>query len=131
MIATILTYPFDIMRTQFALQGSQKFHNSFHSYATYTFKTFGLRGFYYGLWPAVVGITPYVGLNFGLYEGFKSFFETSNAVQLSNSKLNLIKVGLISGMAGGISKMVVYPLVRQICKQYFISFLRLLHRRIQ
>lgn len=112
MVATIATYPFDIMRTQFALQGPTKFHKSLQSYVLYTYKTYGLRGFFVGLGPAVVGITPYVGLNFGLYEGFKSLCHID--YQQEPNKLTVVKIGLVGGLAGGISKFLVYPLVMPI-----------------
>ena len=33
-------------------------------------------GFYAGLSPALIGITPYMGLNFAIYESVKSFSES-------------------------------------------------------
>ena len=42
--ATAATYPFDIMRTQFAVQGSTKAHSSIASFVSTTFQTKGIKG---------------------------------------------------------------------------------------
>ncbi len=77
-----------------------------------------LLGFYAGVGPAVVGITPYVGLNFAIYETLKKFVESldskpSSSQQSSTTSkiLNLLRTGAIGGIAGGCSKFIVYPLV--------------------
>lgn len=43
-IATFATYPFDVMRTQFAVQGKVKVYNNFKSFITYTYHHHGIRG---------------------------------------------------------------------------------------
>jgi hypothetical protein len=76
-----------------------------------------------------VGITPYMGLNFALYETFKKIgtgqpsqkdLSGDNADLLSPNKkkekkdsaiVALAKKGLCGGAAGGLSKLIVYPLV--------------------
>jgi hypothetical protein len=94
-------------------------------------------GFYAGLTPAVVGITPYIGLNFAIYETMKSLFEpialtgpptskdkaaSANEILKSSAQgrkshtpgsilANLVKNGLCGAVAGGTSKFLVYPLV--------------------
>lgn len=76
-----------------------------------------------------MGITPYMGLNFALYETFKKIgtgqpsqkdLSGDNADLLSPNKkkekkdsaiVALAKKGLCGGAAGGLSKLIVYPLV--------------------
>jgi solute carrier family 25 thiamine pyrophosphate transporter 19 len=53
--ATIATYPFDIMRTQFAIQGKEKLHKTMYSFIDYTLRTKGPQGFFAGVTPAVIG----------------------------------------------------------------------------
>eukprot|EP01038_Epipyxis_sp_PR26KG_P005925 gene5925-8172_t len=119
--STIATYPFDIMRTQFALQGQQKVYSSMQSFLSQTLQTKGIQGFYAGLTPAVIGIAPYMGLNFALYETFKTLSTIpllkSDNIQSSNvnstetkQPLSLLSKGLCGGLAGGTSKFIVYPL---------------------
>lgn len=46
------------------------------------------KGFYAGLTPALVGITPYMGLNFAMYEMMKSLIaisSTSTSIQRTSS----------------------------------------------
>lgn len=38
-------------------------------------QTEGIRGFYWGVWPAVVQIMPYMGMVFMTYDGFATAFE--------------------------------------------------------
>lgn len=44
IIATVVTYPFDIMRTQFAVQETTRYFNGIPSYLRYTYQTYGLKG---------------------------------------------------------------------------------------
>jgi len=125
LIATSTTYPFDIMRTQFAVQGSSRVFPTMHSFIKNTLETKGVRGFYVGLTPALIGITPYMGLNFALYESFSLLagrFErrwrelkengSNGILQLpgNNKLMTMSKNALCGGVAGGLSKFLVYPL---------------------
>ncbi len=110
-VSTLLTYPFDIMRTQFALQGIDKFHNSMYSYISYTLRSHGWRGLFSGIGPAIVGIAPYVGLNFTFYEGMKKMLNVNTKTSTDDKLITVIKTGFIGGVAGGLSKLIVYPLV--------------------
>jgi hypothetical protein len=103
-------------------------------------------GFYAGLTPAVIGITPYMGFNFLLYDVFKKLLkpyaaggEKSKAVvttrELSaSSSSNLQKVietlknGACGGVAGGISKVIVYPLVSYVKLVVVTVLLFFLHK---
>ena len=44
MISTATTYPFDIMRTQFTVQGKEKLYPSMRSFISSTYKSKGLQG---------------------------------------------------------------------------------------
>lgn len=118
MIATTATYPFDIMRTQFAVQGSKKVFPNMQSFISSTLQTSGVKGFYVGLSPALIGITPYMGLNFALYETFTSAankfseacFPENRPQSKANSLVTILKTGFCGGFAGGVSKFVVFPL---------------------
>jgi solute carrier family 25 thiamine pyrophosphate transporter 19 len=96
------------MRTQFAVQGKVKTFNSMSSYVSHTFNTYGIKGFYTGLGPAIVGVTPYVGLNFAIYETLKTISEKFH--NTDDKTLDVVKKGLLGGLAGGSAKFLVYPL---------------------
>jgi solute carrier family 25 thiamine pyrophosphate transporter 19 len=114
--ATALTYPFDIMRTQFAVQGKDAPYKSMKSFVSSTLKSKGISGFYAGLGPAVIGIAPYMGLNFALYENSKQLlakldrYEPEKHSVVMNAVVNTLKQGLCGAFAGGLSKILVYPL---------------------
>jgi hypothetical protein len=46
MASTAATYPFDIMRTQFTIQGKDQVFQSMQSFISHTFKTKGISGIY-------------------------------------------------------------------------------------
>ena len=111
--ATISTYPFDIMRTQFALQGKEKIHNNIKDFIYYTYKAKGIKGFFAGVAPAIIGIAPYMGLNFALYETFKlMMLPMENVISSKNSStsVSMLRNSISGGLAGGVSKLLVYPL---------------------
>lgn len=138
LAATAATYPFDIMRTQFALQGSTKTYSSISSFISTTMKEKGVKGivvvdeisrktavllsntcpigFYAGLSPALVGITPYMGLNFAIYESLKGISEKVTDHKSfkkifgdESGTVSSIRKGICGGFAGGASKFLVYP----------------------
>jgi hypothetical protein len=122
ILASTLTYPFDIMRTQFTIQGNTKIYPSLYSFVSTTMQKQGPRGFYAGLGPTLVGITPYIGLNFALYDTVKSFVDNSDREQAPaqgggggrqgshHPFVTAVKKSLAGGFAGGASKLLVYPL---------------------
>ena len=125
MTATTVAYPFDIMRTQFTMQQNTKTFNSMYSFISHTAKTKGMSGFFNGLTPAVIGIAPYMGLNFALYDAFKNLAHRSDSFLPwhtyssggdNKSKgrekpaYTILKNSLSGAAAGGISKTLVYPL---------------------
>lgn len=63
-IATLCTYPFDLLRTRFAVQGHSKVYVSLARAIWQISKEEGVTGFYRGLWPAMVQIVPYMGIMF-------------------------------------------------------------------
>ena len=67
-----------------------------------------MLGFYSGLGPAIVGVTPYIGLNFALYETLKTVTEK---FQSKDSPFtSVLTKGALGGVAGGSAKFIMYPL---------------------
>ncbi len=115
IVATSATYPFDIMRTQFTIQGNTKVYPTILSFVSGTLQKQGPKGFYAGLTPTLVGITPYIGLNFAFYDLAKKWTEdksrglpTGSARQ--SQLASVLKNGFSGAIAGGASKLIVYPL---------------------
>ena len=66
--ATTLTYPFDLLRTRFAAQGSKPIYVSLRGAARQIWHDEGVSGFYRGLQPSLLQIVPYMAVMFGTYE---------------------------------------------------------------
>lgn len=80
--ATIATYPLDLLRTRFAAQGNDKVITYFNVQNIDCFQVYrgiisacrqihsqeGFRGFYRGLYPALLQIIPYMGVMFSTQE---------------------------------------------------------------
>jgi solute carrier family 25 thiamine pyrophosphate transporter 19 len=103
LFATFFTYPFDIMRTQFALQGTNKKFKSILNFVSYIYAKKSIKGLYAGIYPALIGIFPYMGLNFAIYEKMKHIMSKKD----NNS---IVTNGASGAVAGGLSKFIVYPL---------------------
>jgi solute carrier family 25 thiamine pyrophosphate transporter 19 len=118
VVATATTYPFDIMRTQFAIQGNERVHSSIAGFVGSTLKKEGFRGFYVGLPVGLIGVAPYIGLNFALYDSMKACAPALyrrvgvDVDDLQQRKMGwkVVIDGAMGGIAGGISKLVVHPL---------------------
>eukprot|EP01041_Mallomonas_annulata_P012465 gene12465-26215_t len=116
MASTATTYPLDIMRTQFAIQGKEKIHPNMRSFITHTMRTKGIPGFYAGLPAALVGITPYMGLNFAIYETCNAALTKLQAANNEDGSKyvgtvwKVIKSGLCGAVSGGVAKFLVFPL---------------------
>jgi Mitochondrial carrier protein. len=101
--ATLATYPFDICRTAFASQrtmsqGSKSISAFF--YQAMRDNPMPLRTLFAGSGPAVLGIVPYMGLNFALYD----------YLVRKGDRVNVRDAGAAGAISGGVSKLVVYPL---------------------
>lgn len=91
--ATAITYPFDLLRTRFAVQGTSKVRSK-HIYLLIqclympmqVYKSLshaildinekeGIKGFYRGLGSSIIQIMPYMGLMFFSYEGLSSIIQ--------------------------------------------------------
>lgn len=139
------------MRTQFAVQETTSYFKNIPSYIHYTYTHHGVRGkltfssfpplfqyiltnalligFFSGAGPAVVGVTPFIGMNFALYESLKSFTDHDNIPPPKTKTqhvLRMLKKGILGGIAGGVSKLTLYPLVRLFCYSLVIMLIPLL-----
>jgi len=129
--ATLASYPFDVCRTAFAAKASQptaqtpmpfsslvdpshmppssqrQIHNGPKSLGEFSIQLYrqkGFRGFYAGAGPAIVGIIPYMGLSFTLYEAL------IHAHDDQESKFAAWLSGYAGSISGGVSKTIVFPL---------------------
>jgi len=99
------TYPLDLVRTRLSLINDSKEKTIFGSFKKiYTFEG-GIPALYKGIIPTLMGIAPYVALNFTIYESLKQYsfkiMEREPSVYL--------KLGC-GAMAGAIAQTITYPL---------------------
>lgn len=107
--ATLATYPLDICRTTFAAKGlspindmtSRRPPRTIGEFTITLYNQKGILGFFAGSRPAILGIIPYMGLNFGIYDILVK--QEIDGVVVFNS-------GLAGAISGSFSKLVVYPL---------------------
>jgi len=116
--ATLATYPFDICRTAFASQKTlSQGTKSISAFFQQAMKNNPqpIRTLFAGSMPATVGIIPYMGLNFALYD---YLIKRGNKVKVKDA-------GAAGAIAGGTSKLIVYPfdtVKKRLQAQAFDSF---------
>jgi solute carrier family 25 thiamine pyrophosphate transporter 19 len=143
LAATVATYPFDVIRTQFAAQGLPRAHETMWSFVQATVKgSQGVRGLFAGLMPTAIQIIPRMGLSFALYEKLEERNHHSNHQKKQDKKTeeanetenehenNLAEAyrwwlsAFYGGLSGGIARVVVHPLdtlKRRMQAQVFVS----------
>lgn len=109
MTACLLTYPLDFIRARLTLQGGKDvaYRGIWHGLSSVV-KTDGVPGLYKGLWPSLVGIFPYIGIDFAVYETLRTNLPPSmHNSRGESSRVALFCCGAIAGMVG---QTVAYPL---------------------
>lgn len=103
MFATLISYPFDLLRTNLASNDSKKFNSLFGEIKSIWNKR-GPRGFFGGCFVSMVYVGSMTGLSFGVYSTLMNLGESE---RLGN-KLSISSVAGV--FAGTFSKTMVYPL---------------------
>ncbi|KAJ3072062.1 mitochondrial thiamine pyrophosphate transporter [Podochytrium sp. JEL0797] len=103
--ATIATYPLDLLRTRFAMQGNVKVYGSLVGACREVAKTEGLSGFYRGVWPSILQIGPYMGIMFSVQNWMNDALAKVEH-PLWTHEINQFLAG---GFAGIVSKTAVMP----------------------
>ncbi|KXS09815.1 mitochondrial carrier [Gonapodya prolifera JEL478] len=142
--ATLATYPLDLLRTRFALQGSDMVYPSLTGAICTILQEEGIRGFYRGVAPSVVQIIPYMGCMFEVHARVGGWIRATrrNVDNLDGDSRNATAWqvpwsrtwdDLVSGaIAGAISKIAVMPLdtTRKRLQLQFPHRLRLAHSSV-
>lgn len=66
-------YPLEVLKTRLALRKTGQYRGLVHA-AYVIFTTEGIRSFYRGLFPSLLGIIPYAGIDLAIYETLKNFY---------------------------------------------------------
>ncbi|CAN1778510.1 Mitochondrial adenine nucleotide transporter ADNT1 [Linum perenne] len=113
IIAMSATYPMDMVRGRLTVQTDQsprQYRGIAHALST-VLKEEGPRALYKGWLPSVIGVVPYVGLNFAVYESLKDWLLKSNTFNLvENNELSITTRLACGAAAGTVGQTVAYPL---------------------
>ncbi|KAG4303439.1 hypothetical protein PCK1_000403 [Pneumocystis canis] len=111
--SVVITYPLDITRTRLSIQSTSipfkhidktrelpgMWKTMKHIYVIEG----GLKALYKGIFPTILGIAPYVGLNFALYETMKKFLSQENSEPTAFEKL------MSGAISGAVAQTITYP----------------------
>ncbi|XP_078151458.1 mitochondrial adenine nucleotide transporter ADNT1-like isoform X3 [Carex rostrata] len=115
IIAMSATYPMDMVRGRITVQTEKspyQYRGMFHALST-VYREEGFRALYRGWLPSVIGVIPYVGLNFAVYETLKDWLLQSKPFGLVNEDAKELGVATKLGCgaaAGTVGQTVAYPL---------------------
>ncbi|KAF9976119.1 mitochondrial thiamine pyrophosphate transporter [Actinomortierella ambigua] len=133
IVATACTYPFDLLRTRFAVQRDVRVYTGVVQAFQHIYRNDGVRGFYRGMSPSLIQVVPYMGIMFGSYDTLKkaarwmkkkagideSEVVSPSAVVSSSATASPVKAAgqlllgledlICGGLSGVISKTGVFP----------------------
>nr|TKS14446.1 mitochondrial substrate carrier family protein [Populus alba] len=113
IIAMSATYPMDMVRGRLTVQTDKspyQYRGMFHALST-VLRQEGPRALYKGWLPSVIGVVPYVGLNFAVYESLKDWLVKARPFGLvEDSELSVTTRLACGAAAGTIGQTVAYPL---------------------
>lgn len=118
LVSVACTYPLDIVRTRLAVQSATLPGNASPTSTekvkqpgivrtmSAIYRTEGgIFGLYRGLWPTLLGVAPYVALNFQCYEVLKK-----HLLPVDRDAPSISRKLLCGALAGSIAQTVTYPL---------------------
>ncbi|GAA0169700.1 mitochondrial carrier protein [Lithospermum erythrorhizon] len=113
IIAMSATYPLDMVRGRLTVQTEKspyQYRGMVHALST-ILREEGARALYKGWLPSVIGVVPYVGLNFAVYESLKDWLVKSKTFGLSeDGELGVVTRLACGAAAGTVGQTVAYPL---------------------
>ncbi|KAJ3236892.1 mitochondrial thiamine pyrophosphate transporter [Chytriomyces hyalinus] len=104
-IATFATYPLDLLRTRFAMQGTSRLYTSIYGACREILQTEGFAGFYRGMWPSILQIAPYMGIMFAVQGKLSETFKRVESPHWNHAWDQFTS----GGVAGMLSKTAVMP----------------------
>lgn len=104
-IASFLTYPLDMIRARMAVVGKKKYKTLRHAIMS-VYKQEGIRTFYNGFIPTIIGIVPYAGTSFYVNGTLKKEYFKIYPGEPLTTPYQL----LFGGIAGACGQSLSYPL---------------------
>ncbi|XP_068455038.1 calcium-binding mitochondrial carrier protein SCaMC-2-A [Clinocottus analis] len=107
VIAQSTIYPMEVLKTRLALRTTGQF-SGISDCAKQIFRREGLRAFYKGYVPNMLGIVPYAGIDLAVYETLKNhYLEQYGADSVNPGVVVLLACGTVSSTCGQLAS---YPL---------------------
>lgn len=105
-----MTYPLDLMRARLAVHLAERpKYPSYMAAFQQSIRTEGCRSLFNGLTPTLIGIVPYAGLSFMLFESSKTCL-TQMMNGVSESEIPVAYRVTLGGVSGLIAQSATYPL---------------------
>jgi len=111
-MATLVSFPFDVVRTRVVAQPTTNLQDPSSLYYTNTrnalvqiVRNEGFFGLYKGIWPQLLSMGPTSAIQFACYSTFTEIY-----YYMKQDQLNLIEKFLCGSLSGGVGKTIVYPL---------------------
>eukprot|EP01090_Pellita_catalonica_P007134 TRINITY_DN17747_c0_g1_i1.p1 TRINITY_DN17747_c0_g1~~TRINITY_DN17747_c0_g1_i1.p1 ORF type:complete len:392 (-),score=50.22 TRINITY_DN17747_c0_g1_i1:98-1108(-) len=102
--ALTICYPLDFVRGRLSVQTTRQYNGIVDCLRSVIRKE-GFIALYRGLWPSILGVVPYVGIDFAAYETLKDYAPRNEDGTISR----IVTMG-IGGLAGSIAQTTAYPL---------------------
>ena len=105
------TYPLDMVRGRLTVQGdgSAARYKGLGDAIRVIAREEGPKAFYKGWLPSVIGVVPYVGLNFAVYESLKDAAVKQSGLRHESELSVVVRLGC-GALAGTVGQTVAYPL---------------------
>ncbi|XP_044479343.1 probable envelope ADP,ATP carrier protein, chloroplastic [Mangifera indica] len=100
MTSTFVTYPLDVLRLRLAVEPG---YRTMSEVALNMLREEGFASFYYGLGPALIGIAPYIAVNFCIFDLVKKALPEKYQQKAQSSLLTAV-------VSAGVATLTCYPL---------------------
>ncbi|CAI5450875.1 unnamed protein product [Caenorhabditis angaria] len=104
-ISQSIIYPMEVMKTRLALRRTGQMDRGIIHFAHKMYTKEGIRSFYKGYWPNLIGIIPYAGIDLAIYETLKRMY-LKNHETSEPSVFALLVCGTCSSTCGQLAS---YP----------------------
>uniref|UniRef100_A0A1B6M4R4 Mitochondrial thiamine pyrophosphate carrier n=2 Tax=Graphocephala atropunctata TaxID=36148 RepID=A0A1B6M4R4_9HEMI len=108
-VATILSFPLDIVRTRLVVQGNKKIYHSTINGLKTIVKEEGFRGLWRGLTPTLLQIGPLSGLQFAIFNFLKRALQDVEWLG-KNGSLTVTGTMVAGSVSGFTAKVITYPM---------------------
>ncbi|XP_019640784.1 PREDICTED: calcium-binding mitochondrial carrier protein SCaMC-2-like isoform X4 [Branchiostoma belcheri] len=106
MISQTSIYPMEVLKTRLAIRKTGQYSGMWDC-AVKIYQREGLRAFYKGYIPNILGVLPYAGIDLCIYETLKNMYLAKNKNQPNPGVMVLLACGTISSTCGQLAS---YPL---------------------